>query len=217
MILARAPLRISFVGGGTDLPAFYRTYPGRVVSVTIDKYIYVLINPIPLTDEFRVKYAKTEFVKHPKDLEHPSIKAALLDLGITKSAIEIGSFADLPAKTGMGSSSSFSAALLKGLYAHIGKALSAEEAAYAACRLEIDLLQEPIGKQDQYAAAYGGFNLIQFNKDDSVEVMPVFIDYAKRSLLEDHLLLFFTRITRFASEILTVQNSGVGKHFETYK
>jgi D-glycero-alpha-D-manno-heptose-7-phosphate kinase len=216
MILVRAPLRISFVGGGTDLPEFYQKHPGRVVSATIDKYVYVLINPTPLVDKFTIKYQKTEIVDHPGELEHTRLKAALLDLGLVKTGLEVGSFADLPAKTGLGSSSSFSVALLRGLHAHLGGVLSNRQAAEEASRLEIELVQEPIGKQDQYAAAFGGFNVFQFNSDGSVDVSPVLADYRKRAVLEEHLLLFFTGITRPASSVLTEQRSRVDQHFETY-
>jgi D-glycero-alpha-D-manno-heptose-7-phosphate kinase len=216
MILVRAPLRVSFVGGGTDLPEFYRQRPGRVISVTIDKFVYVLINPTPLVDKFTVKYQKTEAVDHPSQLEHTRLRAALMDLGIVHSGIEVGSFADLPAKTGLGSSSSFSVALVRGLYAYLHRPLGKAAAAEEASRLEIDLVGEPIGKQDQYAASFGGFNIFQFNPDDSVEVRPVLLDYRKRSLLEDHMLLFFTGVTRPASSVLTEQRSKVGEHFETY-
>ncbi|TSC63126.1 MAG: D-glycero-alpha-D-manno-heptose-7-phosphate kinase [Parcubacteria group bacterium Gr01-1014_48] len=217
MILVRAPLRISFVGGGTDLPDFYNRYPGRVLSATINKYVYVVINESPLMDRLTAKYSKTESVSHPSYFEHPSIREALLYLGITRKGIEIGSFADLPSKTGLGSSSSFAVALLKGLHALLLKKMSAEEAARAACHLEIELLKEPIGKQDQYAAAYGGFNVFQFNTDATVAVSPVFLDYKKKSLLEEHLLLFFTGITRAASSILSEQRKKIDTHFETYK
>lgn len=217
MIITRAPLRISFVGGGTDLPAFYHQYPGRVISVTINKYVYAVVHPLPLVNKFVARYSKVEWVTHPKEFAHPSVRAALLDLGITDPGIEIATFADVPSKTGLGSSSSFSTALLKGLHAYLGKKLNAEETARAACRLEINLLKEPIGKQDQYAAAHGGLNLIQFNKDESVNVKPIFLDYKKSSLLEEHMFLFFTGVTRSASKILKVQNKGVNKHFETYK
>ena len=181
MILVRAPLRISFVGGGTDLPDFYTRSTGRVLSATIDKYVYVVINETPLIDRLTAKYQKTESVTHPRYFEHPSIREALIHLGITRKGIEIGSFADLPSKTGLGSSSSFAVALIKGLQALLSKKMSAEEAAQAACHLEIELLREPIGKQDQYAAAYGGFNRFEFNPDGTVAVAPVFLDYKKKS------------------------------------
>jgi D-glycero-alpha-D-manno-heptose-7-phosphate kinase len=216
MILVRAPLRISFVGGGTDLPQFYEKHPGRVVSATIDKYVYVLVNPTPLVDKFTIKYQKTEIVDHPGQLEHTRLKAALLDLGLVKSGLEVGSFADLPAKTGLGSSSSFSVALLRGLHAHLGRTLSNRQAAEEASRLEIELVQEPIGKQDQYAAAFGGLNIFQFNADGSVDVDPVLVDYRKRAVLEEHLLLFFTGITRPASSVLSEQRSRVDQHLDTY-
>lgn len=216
MILVRAPLRVSFLGGGTDLPEFYRRRPGRVVSATIDKFVYVLVNPTPLVDKFTVKYQKTEIVDHPSELEHTRLRAALLDLGIVRSGIEVGSFGDLPAKAGLGSSSSFSVALMRGLHAHLRRPLGKAAAAAAASRLEIELVGEPIGKQDQYAASFGGFNVLQFNPDESVDVRPVLLDYRKRSLLEDHMLLFFTGLTRPASSVLTEQRARIGEHFATY-
>lgn len=217
MILVRAPLRISFVGGGTDLPQFYRSYPGRVLSATIDKYIYLAIKSTPLVDKFIVKYQKTESVSHPRELEHDRVREALLTLNMVDEGIEIGSFADLPAKTGLGSSSTFSVALFKGLAAFNGKKLNQQDAAALASHLEIDILKEPIGKQDQYAASHGGFNIFQFNADESVDVEPLLLDYKTRSLLEDHLLLFFTGITRTASSVLGEQSTKVQDHFETYK
>src|SRR3989344_8832905 len=117
MILARAPLRISFVGGGTDLPAFYRQYPGRVISVTINKYVYAVVHPLPLVNKLVARYSKVEWVSHPQEFTHPSMREAPIYFGITDPGIEIGTFADLPSKTGLGSSSSFSAAMLKGLHA----------------------------------------------------------------------------------------------------
>lgn len=217
MLLVRAPLRISFVGGGTDLPDFYRHYPGRVISTTIDKFIYLAIKPTHLVNKFIAKYQKVEIVSHPKEFENDRIREALQFFGLVKDGIEIGSFADLPAKTGLGSSSGFSAALMKGLSVYTGKKISKQEVAELACNLEINLLGEPIGKQDQHASAFGGFNIFQFNKDDSVSVEPVLLDYTKRSLLENHLLLFFTGITRLASSVLKEQSSRVLEHLETYK
>ena len=216
MIVVRAPLRISFVGGGTDLPDFYHRYPGRVISTAIDKYVHLVFNRTPLVPKISVRYNVSETVNHPKDLAHTRVKAALLDLGIEKG-LEIGSFGTLPAKTGLGSSSSFSVALMKGLYAYQGKKIDKYEAAEAASRLEIQLVGEPIGKQDQYAASFGGLNVFQFNPDDTVEVTPVLLDYKKRLDLENHLMLFFTGLTRAASSVLTEQRSNIDKKFETLK
>ena len=175
MIVVRAPLRVSFVGGGTDLADFYTRSPGRVISTAIDKWVYLVINKTPMIDKISARYSITETVDKLDELQHTRIKAALLDLGI-KKGIEIGSFASLPAKTGLGSSSSFSVALMKGLHASFGRSLTPHQAAEEACRLEITLLGEPIGKQDQYAAAFGGLNRIQFNSDPSVEVKPILIN-----------------------------------------
>jgi D-glycero-alpha-D-manno-heptose-7-phosphate kinase len=217
MILVRAPLRISFVGGGTDLPEFYHKYPGRVLSATIDKFVYLAIKSTPLVNKFIVKYQKTESVAHPKELKHDRVREALLKLSLVDDGIEIGSFADLPAKTGLGSSSSFSVALLKGLYAFQGRKLGAKEAAEMAADLEINLVGEPIGKQDQYAASLGGFNIFQFNKDESVDIESILLDYKKRSIMEDHLMLLFTGITRDARSVLKGQSSKILDNIETYK
>ena len=218
MIVVRAPLRISFVGGGTDLPDFYRKSPGSVISTAIDKYVYVVVNRTPLIDKISARYSIAETVGHPSELQHTRIKAALLDMGIHKN-IEIASFASLPAKTGLGSSSSFSVALVKCLHAFNGKKIDKGEAAEAASRLEIELLSEPIGKQDQYAASFGGFNVYTFNADDTVSIEPVLLDYKKRLALEDHTMLFFTGITRIASSVLTEQKANIGNQnkFETMK
>lgn len=210
MIVVRVPLRISFVGGGTDIGDFYRKHPGRVISTAIDKFVYVAINRTPFIPKVSARYAISETVDLPAELKHTRIKAALLDLGIG-SGIEIGSFASLPAKTGLGSSSSFSVALMKGLHAFNGRKLDKREAAEEAARLEIELLGEPIGKQDQYAAAFGGLNVIQFNHDESVDVSPVLIDYMKQLAFEDRLILFFTGLTRAASSVLTEQKANISK------
>jgi D-glycero-alpha-D-manno-heptose-7-phosphate kinase len=216
MIVVRAPMRMSFVGGGTDLPDFYEQYPGRVISTAIDKYVYVVLNRTPLVDKISARYNITETVDHPSELQHTRIKAALLDMGITKG-IEIASFATLPSNTGLGSSSAFSVALVKALHAYQGKRIDKQAAAESACNLEIGLLKEPIGKQDQYAAAFGGFNIFQFNKGGSVDVKPMLVDYKVRLGLEDHLLLFYTGITRAASSVLTGQKANIDKKLETLK
>ena len=216
MIVVRAPMRISFVGGGTDFPDFYRTHGGAVISTAIDKYVYVVVNRTPLIDKVSARYSISETVDHASKLQHARIRAALMDLGIEKG-IEIASFASLPAKTGIGSSSSFSVALIKALNAYQGRKLDTREAAEAASRLEIDLLGEPAGKQDQYAAAFGGFNIFKFNPDGSVDVEPVLIDYKKRLELENHILVFFTGLTRHASSVLSEQKSNIGKKTESLK
>lgn len=212
----RAPFRISFVGGGTDLPDFYRQHPGAVLSATINKYVYLVINPTPMIPSVSARYSITETVDHPNKLQHSRIRAALNELGI-KSHIEIGSFASIQSRTGLGSSSSFSVALMKGLHLFKGKKLSPKEAAEEACRLEIDLLNEPIGKQDQYASAIGGFNVFKFNPDESVNIKPLFVGFEGSSKLEDHLLLFFTGITRSASSVLGKQRTNVNKKLKEYK
>jgi len=204
MIISRAPLRISFMGGGSDLSAFYEKEVGRVISTAIDKYIYLVFNHTPMVNRVTARYFHSESVNHPLELKHDRIREALLDLGI-KSNIEIGAFAHLPSRTGLGSSSSFSVALMKGLHAYLGKKIGARESAEAAARLETDLLKEPIGKQDHYAAAAGGFNVLEFHPD-RVEVQPVLLDFERRALLEESIILFYTNITRDASTVLTEQS-----------
>ena len=216
MIISRAPLRISFVGGGTDLAAFYRISPGRVISTSIDKYVYVAINPTPLINKVTARYSVVEGVNHARELKNDRIREALLDLGIENN-IEVGTFSHLPVGTGLGASSSFAVALMKGLYACLGKRIDRKEAAELACRLEIQLVKEPIGKQDQYATAFGGFNIFQFNPDESVDVEPVLLDYKKRLDLEDHIILFFTGITRAASDVLVEQKANVSEKINTLK
>ncbi len=216
MIVVRAPLRLSFVGGGTDLPDFYTRHPGRVISATIDKFVYLVINHTPLVNRVSARYSTSETVNHPSELQHTRIKAALTDLGITNN-IEIGSFASLPAKTGLGSSSSFSVALLKGLHEFLGKNIDKNELANAASRLEIELVGEPIGKQDQYAAAFGGLNIFTFNPDHSVKAEPVNLDYKTKADLEHHLLVFFMGTTRPAGAVLAEQKANLEQKIETMK
>lgn len=216
MIIARAPLRISFVGGGTDLPDFYRQYPGRVFSTTINKFIYVIANHIPHTKKIIVKYSHFEGVDNLDQLTHSRIREALRDLGITKD-IEIASFADISSKSGLGSSSTFSVSLLKALNSYLGKNISKQDIAEAASRLEIDILKEPIGKQDQYAAAFGGFNIFQFNADESVDVKPVNILHKTKNDFQNHLILFFTGTTRDAGSVLSEQKSNIDDKMEVLK
>lgn len=216
MIIVRAPLRISFVGGGTDLPDFYKQYPGKVISATIDKNVYVVINPAPLQKGITARYSITETVQDIKKLKNDRIREAIIDLGIVDN-MEIGTFSHLPIGTGLGGSSAFTAALIKGLSTYTGEKLDKKDLAEAACRIEIDLIKEPIGKQDQYASTFGGFNIFQFNPDGTVDIEPILIDYKRRIDLENHMLLFFTGITRQASSVLNEQKANISNKFETLK
>ncbi len=216
MIIVRAPMRISFVGGGTDLPSFYRQSPGRVLSTAIDKYVYVAINPTPHIGKVSARYSQFEQVDHPRELKNKRMREALLDLGIENS-IELSTFSHVPEKTGLGSSSSFSVALMKALHTYLGKKISAKEAAALACRLEIELIGEPIGKQDQYAAAIGGLNILQFNPDESVDALPLFLDYQHLDLFRQHLCMFFTGMTRDASSVLSEQQRDTSKNIDNLK
>lgn len=208
MIISRAPLRMSFVGGGSDLPSFYREHGGAVVSTSLDKYVYVTINK-KFDDSIRVSYSKTEEVDSVDEIQHPIVREAMRLLGI-RGGLEITSVADIPAKgTGLGSSSTFAVGLLHALYAQQGKFVSAETLARQACELEIGVLKEPIGKQDQYAAAYGGLSFIQFNADDSVFVHPIICHKETVERLQRNTLCFYTGITRSASAILKAQDEAV--------
>lgn len=203
MIISKTPFRISFFGGGTDLKDYYENDFGAVVSTAIDKYIYITVNK-RFEDSIRVSYSKTEIVDKVDDIKHPIVRSALKLVGIDKG-IEITSIADIPAKTGLGSSSTFTVGLLNALYAYKGIYASSEKLASEACKIEIDMLREPIGKQDQYAAAYGGFNYIQFNNDESVFVEPLICTKETKDFLNNNLLLFYTGLTRSAGSILKDQ------------
>ncbi len=209
-------MRISFVGGGTDLKEFYTRYPGRVISTAINKYAYVTVNRPPLVKTVSARYLTSELVDHPKELKHNRIREALLHFGI-HSHIDVGTFSDVPVKTGLGSSSSFSVALMKALLLSQGKKVGRGEIAELASHLEIDLVKEPIGKQDQYASAFGGLNIFQFNPDHTVEVMPVRLDFKRKSDFENHLMLFYTGISRDASSVLTEQRANTANKFEVLK
>jgi len=203
VIISRTPFRISFAGGGTDLAAFWRNDPGAVTSVAIDKYMYITLNQ-RFDSTIRVSYSRTEIAAGVDQIEHPIVREALRLTGMTEG-LEITSIADLPAGTGMGSSSSFTVGLLNALHAYAGRHAPAEQLAREACRIEIDILGEPIGKQDQYAAAYGGLNHIQFNPDETVFVDPVISARETREQLGENLLLLYTGVKRSASAILAKQ------------
>ena len=214
MIVVRTPFRVSFTGGGSDLPSYYRGGHGAVVSASIDRYMYIAIHPY-FQEKIRIKYSRTEDVDRIEDIQHPIVRECLawrqIPLGM-----ELASFADVPAGSGLGSSSSFTVGLLHALHAHRREAISAEELAHSACQVEIERLREPIGKQDQYAAAYGGLNYLRFNSDESVNVEPIALDAGGRSEFERRLLLFYIGQEHKAGEILAEQsrNMADGEKFD---
>lgn len=200
MIISRTPFRLSFAGGGSDMRHYYHKDYGQVLSTTINAYMYITVNR-RFDDSLRVSYSTTEIVEEAGQLRHPIVRAALKRLGIERG-LEIISMADIPAGTGLGSSSAFTVGLLNALYAFKGVYASAGRLAREACEIEIEDLGEPIGKQDQYAAAYGGLNLIRFNADETVTVNPVICTPQTKQTLNAHLLMFYTGRTRKASTIL---------------
>jgi D-glycero-alpha-D-manno-heptose-7-phosphate kinase len=204
MIIARSPLRITLGGGGTDLPSYYRGHEGFLIAAAIDKYVYVTINR-PFVEGIFLKYSALENVNLVGEVQHKIIREALSMQDLKTPQIEITTLADIPAGTGLGSSGSFTTALLKCLYAHRKRHLHQEELAELACHIEIDRLGEPIGKQDQYAAAYGGITCFDFHRDDKVTAKPLDIGIDTMFDLEDNLLLFFTGFSRSASGILKDQ------------
>jgi D-glycero-alpha-D-manno-heptose-7-phosphate kinase len=204
MIIVRSPLRISLGGGGTDLPSYYKEHEGFLIAAAIDKYVYVTINR-PFLEGIYLKYSSIENVKKVSEIEHPIIREALTLQNLNTPQIEITSLADIPAGTGLGSSGSFTTGLLKALYAYRKRHIHQEELAELACHIEIDRLEEPIGKQDQYIAAVGGITSFAFHKDDKVISAPVNLTIDTLFDLEDNLLLFFTGFARSASNILKDQ------------
>lgn len=216
MIISRTPLRMSFVGGGSDLSSYYRKFGGAVLSTAIDKYVYVNINK-KFDDGIRLAYSKNEEVSSIDLIEHRLVKATLKAMSFS-GGLEITTIADVPSRgTGLGSSSSFTVGLINALAAYRGRYVSAEELGRESCRMEIDLCGEPIGKQDQYAAAYGGLNLIEFCKDDTVQVTPLIISREDRELLFRRIIVFYTGITRSASAILKAQSDEVTSDEEKQK
>lgn len=206
MIIARSPLRITLGGGGTDLPSYYQIHEGFLIAAAIDKYVYVNVMR-PFTSGIYLKYSQLEHVDDTASVKHPIIREAIDMLGFKTPQIEITTLADIPAGTGLGSSGSFTTALLKALYAHRKRHLHQEELAELACHIEIDRLGEPIGKQDQYIAAIGGITCFIFHKDGKVTATPLNISMNTLFDLEDNLLLFFTGFSRSAGSILKDQNT----------
>ncbi len=215
MIVSKTPLRMSYVGGGSDLPAFYRDELGAVLSTTIDKYMYIALNK-KFDGRIRVTYTKTEEVDHRTQIEHPLVRETLKLLDLD-GGLEIASMADIPSKgSGLGSSSAYTVGLLNALYAYKNQFASKETLALQACEIEINRCGEPIGKQDQYAAAYGGLNLIRFHPDNTVSVDPIICQPETVQKLEESTLVFFTGRTRSASTVLTEQSRALSsKHNKT--
>jgi len=207
VIITRTPFRISFAGGGSDLETYYRQEPGLVLSTAINKYIYLTVMN-RFGNNFRISYSRTELVDTVDQIEHNIVRESLKLLAVRRG-LEIVSMADIPAQSGLGSSSSFTVGLLHALYAAQGQLASPERLAREASELEIETLKEPIGKQDQYIAAYGGMQLIQFNPDGSVFVDPVVCSAATYNELNRRLVMFFTGITRNARDILSRQSSEI--------
>ena len=214
MIISKTPMRMSFAGGGSDLASFYREHGGAVVSTAIDKYMYITVNH-KFDSGIRASYSQTEEVGNAAEIKHPLIRAALKVTGI-EGGIEMSSMADIPSRgTGLGSSSSFTVGLLHALHGYRNQYVSAEELAATSCHIEINICGDPIGKQDQYAAAYGGLNYIRFHPDDTVSVDPIICSSATLQQLEDHIQVFYTGRSRSAGELLGEQTRKAGSDQRT--
>ena len=205
MIITRSPLRISLGGGGTDLPSYYSKHGGFLIAAAIDKYVYVSVNR-PFNEGIYLKYSSIEHVSKVGDVSHPIIREALDEMKLRTPQIEITTLADIPSGTGLGSSGSFTTGLLKALFTHYRKNIQPMELAELACKIELEKLQEPIGKQDQYISSIGGITSFIFNRDGSVRAEPLQISTDTLHNLEDNLLLFFTGISRSAGSILSDQD-----------
>ena len=207
MIISRTPFRISFVGGGTDLRSYYSEEPGKVLSTSIDKYIYVVVKrQVGIVEhKYRINWSKVEFCNDIEDIEHPIVREALKLFEID-FPIEITTFSDIPGSTGLGSSSAFCVGLVHALHALKGKYATKHLLASEAGSIEVDILKRTMGKQDHFASAYGDLNIFTFNSDESITVEPVFYSREVRDELESNLMLFYTEIKRDASEVLESQN-----------
>ena len=205
MIIARSPLRVTLGGGGTDLPSYYEKFGGFLIAAAIDRYVYITLHDTFVPDLI-VKYSELERVPDASKLKHPIIREAFAFVGVDGRSLEMTSMADIPSGTGLGSSGSFTTALLKALHAHKKNLVHPAELAAQACEIEIGRLHEPIGKQDQYIAAYGGITCFKFLENGKVEACPLKLSKETRDNLEDNLLLFFTGYSRSASAILKEQD-----------
>ena len=214
MIITRSPLRITLGGGGTDLPSYYQEHGGFLVAASINKYVYATVMR-PFTPGIFLKYSKFENVDSVTEVSHPIIREVLTELNLRSPQIEITTLADIPSGTGLGSSGSFTTALIKALFTHYKRSIHSNELAELACHIELNKLSEPIGKQDQYMSAYGGITALTFEKNGSIIVEPLPISIRTQHDLEDNLLLFYTGISRSASSILIDQNTRTNDNEET--
>ena len=217
MIISRTPFRISFAGGGSDLPSFYKRETGAVLSTSIDKYMYIAIHPYFERNKIQLKYSKTEQVDSIDAIRHPIFKEVLKMYNLT--GVDLNSIADIPSGTGLGSSSSFTVGLLNAVRAYLGKATSGERLGELACDVEINRVGSPIGKQDQYAAACGGLNFITFYGDETVNVEKIIMQPDKKKELEDNLLMVFVGGEHSANDILKNQQAAISdqKKFDAQK
>ncbi len=207
MIITKTPFRVSFCGGGSDMPDFYRHNGGCVLSTTINRYMYLTIHPYFDETKTALRYSQVEIVDDISAIRHPIFRQVLKDMGI--SGVEISSTADIPSGTGLGSSSAFTVGLIHTLYCYQGKYVGKEDIAKEACEVEIDKLGSPIGKQDQYAAACGGLNFLEFHRDDTVTVSPLILRSGLKRRLEENLVMFYTGITHDANRILAEQKNNL--------
>jgi D-glycero-alpha-D-manno-heptose-7-phosphate kinase len=214
MVISKTPFRISFVGGGSDLPSYYLNYGGAVLSTSIDKYIYLSMHSYFFDKKYFLKYSKNELIDSIEEIRHPIIREVFKHFDI--KGVDFNSSADLPSGTGMGSSSSFTSGLINLCCTYKGYYMSREEIADLACKIEIEILKEPIGKQDQYACAVGGLNFIEFNKDNTVNVERIHLDAERTRIMSNNLLLFYLGNTRNASSVLSEQKQNIddGKKIE---
>ncbi len=217
MIISRTPFRISFAGGGSDLPSFYRKETGAVLSTSIDKYMYIAIHPYFDRKKIQLKYSKTELVDNIEDIKHPIFKEVLKMYNLT--GVDLNSIADIPSGTGLGSSSAFTAGLLNAVRTYLGKATSGERLGELACDVEINRVGSPIGKQDQYAAACGGLNFITFYGDETVNVEKIIMQPDKKKELDENLLMVFVGGEHSANAILKNQQAAISdqKKFDTQR
>jgi len=215
MIISRTPFRISFFGGGTDYPVWYKKHKGAVLSTSINKYCYISCRYLPqfFDHKHRLVYSKFENIHEIDEIQHPAIREVFRFMNIEKG-LEIHHDADLPGKSGLGSSSSFTVGLLNALYALRGQMVSKERLANEAVYIEQNMIRENVGSQDQFASSFGGFNKIIFNEDESINVFPVIVSEQKIKILQDHLLLFFTGFTRFASDIAGEQIKSTSQKYD---